>query len=189
MKARLIALDANCYLVLCVIDKTEFTATINDIFTKQEQNEMRKKIENCKTIHSPWIHLEDTHDKSMCEPNDNDTYTCPEDVPKCMSSNCIQNIIKWCTGSLVPLFILILLMTLLTHIVKKIRKYMYQDWVEQKDRQDFDGNWPRKNSLLQFQIHLMLTNIHMQNHNTNMRQQVKNIPPFHTLCLHDSGSW
>ncbi len=74
----------------------------------------------------------------------------PDDGPKCGPSSSMQNAILQCNGSLVPLFLLIFLLTLLTHIARETRRYTYEDWVEPRDRLDCDGNVSKEKFFAQF---------------------------------------
>ncbi len=119
------------------IDRAFSIRSIDEIFSKQQQNDMMKKLEPVHPVHDPWIELSTENNRSW-EPSFNDKYTGPSGGGKCGPSNKLIEIAR-STESLAQLFFAIFGLNLISFIAKMTDIYAYKEWVVEQQRSDRDG--------------------------------------------------
>ncbi len=97
---------------------------------------MKKNLEPCKPVHLPWI--EQTDKKEICwEPSGHDRYTGCSGGGKLDVSSAMKTVVRT-AKYVIDVFLFIFPISLFAQIAEESDHYTYSDWVEQKDRLDFD---------------------------------------------------
>jgi hypothetical protein len=120
------------------INKSKSVRSINEIFSKLEQNVFWKKMEPLCEVHLPWKEVTKENDIEW-EPRDQDMYGSAGGGPKCGTSNYIQTV-AWNASILADIFISIIPMTVFVKIATPTNKYCYKDWVIPKTVKDSYNN-------------------------------------------------
>ena len=119
------------------INQSFSVQTIDDIFSKTQQNEWRKEMEPAREVHNPWQELT-AENNIKWSPSSADSYYGAEGGPIAGPSAAIQAAAKR-AESLACLFLFIVPLTFFAKVATFTNNYMYEHWVVVKEAFTVDG--------------------------------------------------
>ena len=105
------------------IDKSNSICSVEDIFTKKQQNEIRKIMEPTRPVHLPWVELRDG-DEGWSPPI-RDSYEGPQAGGKLGPSSAITYVART-KRKLLDIFFFLFPMSLIHTITHETDKYAYK---------------------------------------------------------------
>ena len=128
------------------IDRTKLIQPINEIFSKTQQSEWRKKMEPEREVHSPW--KEQTEEESVEWSLDApDRYTGHAGGAPMGPTAYIKNVARN-AKNLADMFFGILPLTYFESVAALTNRYAYEDEVIENEADDRDGNTKKKKVLV-----------------------------------------
>ena len=125
------------------LDMTESVRTIDSIFKKREQLEMKRKMEPIRKVHQPWVELKRL-DNFSWEPSEEDQYTGSGGAGDYGPDDDIRSAASKQSFTLATLFLLLFPITLIQFIADRTKFYAYDDWVVETVQLDSDGNQKKR---------------------------------------------
>ena len=124
------------------INRKNSIQTIGYIFSKSDQNDMKKKMEHKRPIHAPWT--EQTKNSNIqWEPIEADRYTGSDGGPPPGPSRKIVDVVSK-AESLANIFLAMIPLSFWSKVAELTAKYCYEDWVVEKEVIDSFGNKKKK---------------------------------------------
>ena len=124
------------------IDRSASIKLISEIFTKTQQNHMRKNMEPTRPVHRPWQEIDGSKDVTWT-PSRNDSYDGPSGGPNAGPSLKMKSVAHN-HKSLCDLFLVIIPLSFFIKVAEYTTKYCYKDWVVEKLRPGRDNNTTKK---------------------------------------------
>jgi len=123
------------------INKTKSIILITDFLSAREQNEVKKKLEPAREVHSSWTELHEG--SAFWTPKDSDDYDGHSSGGKAGPRNEMIDAGKIAT-TLADIFFFLFPLTLFDLIAKMTKHYAYDEWVVEKKGNDRDGHEKKK---------------------------------------------
>ena len=120
------------------LNKSASIHPIDEIFTKREQNEMKKKMEPIRPVHLPWIEISKDNDVKWA-PDGTDKYDNSGGGGVAGPSSAMLEIART-AKSLADIFMFMVPFSFFEQVSTWTEKYAYKDWVIEKVGRDRDGN-------------------------------------------------
>ena len=131
------------------IDRSASISLLEDIFSKTQQNEWRRKMEPVREVHSPWIEL--TRDNNIeWEPDLRDSYTGPMGGGDSGPSRDMRMLARR-AKDLSCVFLTVLPLSFFASVAQFTNKFAYKDFVKEQDQTDRDGFLKKKKMVVDCQ--------------------------------------
>ena len=119
------------------INRTPSIQPIDLIFSKTQQNQMKRDMEPIRPVHPPWQELS-AEDDVVWHPTGDDLYTGSQGGPNSGPSALMKQLAS-SAESLVTMFLFIVPLSFFEKVAVFTDKYCYRDWVVEQFGKDRDG--------------------------------------------------
>lgn len=157
------------------INKTESIRIIDEIFSKTEQREMKKKVEPIRPVHSSWEEI-GPDNNIRWEPTGRDTYHGSQGGGKVGPSSRTIQVIR-AADSLAAVFQFMVPLTFWIQVAEWSNKYCYEDWVAERFGKDRDGNKKKRRHFVD-----VPSNVKDKRHCADKEKKKFKITPGYILC-------